>query len=185
MSCVQRRGHRGRISAKQIDNTTEAARLHKILKKDKTNGIGFLKTESVISQIQDRKPLTFYSIRIFRTAFQSEKTRRGKHQWCPFFTLLENLLIADQIISEEKIIWAIKSFKPFKSPGGMEYFQLYATQMHSPHCKSTKSPIQSQHYVRLHPNRMEEGKSGLHSKAWQGSEFAEILPADQFIFFPS
>lgn len=98
-----------------VEDTPTAARLQKVLSRSSSNGIGELRREdntyttTACETILTLLRVHFPGSEIITDAEQSRMVNApapgaGK--------------LASQIFTEERVEWAIKSFKPFKSPGG-------------------------------------------------------------------
>ena len=105
----------------ELEGVPEAARLHKLLSKDNTNGIGMLKRseggitanrEEVLEELlkthfpesKDKESYTYQSI-------EPRYTER-KRAWSN----------SGNIFTPEKVDWAVRSFHPLKAPGGDQIF---------------------------------------------------------------
>lgn len=102
-----------------ISHTTETARVAKTLKKDTLNGIGFLKNcDGSFTESRSETVELLLSTH-FPDCIQLDESAplQGSHD---FQVCSDSLEIAQRIVTVEKTRWAIKSFQPFKAPGGDE-----------------------------------------------------------------
>lgn len=104
-----------RTFCQNIEDTPNAARLHKVLSKDHSNGLGQLRGMDGEMTGTDDETLSlmlethFPGSRIFLGNKPNQDVsapRRGARK------------IAAKLFTKERIRWAIESFKPYKSPGG-------------------------------------------------------------------
>lgn len=110
-----------RKKCEEIEKTEESARLHKFLSKDPSKSIGSLKRPDGSHTDSIKESLCLLLEKHFpgSTIVNNEEGDSTSH-----FTRLpeSELAIVGNIVTADRIRWAIGTFKPFKSPGEDEIF---------------------------------------------------------------
>lgn len=99
----------------ELESIPETARLHKLLAKDGTNGVGTLiKTDG--KHTQNRAETLEV---LLKTHFPgcSKKGKASMERAPPFGDRKRAKAVSGRIFSPERVEWAIKTFKPFKAAG--------------------------------------------------------------------
>lgn len=103
-----------------IDKTAPAARIQKTLSKDHSNTIGLIKrpngayTESIGESLNVLLKTHFPGSKVQASTNEMHEVSQNNGNSC---SSRDSRRMAGRIISLEKVIWAINSFQPFKSPG--------------------------------------------------------------------
>jgi hypothetical protein len=106
----------------KVNDTPTVARLHKILEKDHSNGIGELKkpngefTQSEDETLQLLLETHFPGCMTTNEDDELQGVNRPRTQVRK---------LANKLFTQEKVEWAVKSFKPFKSPGGDGIYPIF------------------------------------------------------------
>ena len=111
-----------RVFCQGIEDTPTAARLHKVLSKNHCNGIGELKKGDGSMTSTDGETLSLLLTTHFPGSLTIEGTRPYQRVEAPKRGARK---IASQIFTENRIKWAIKSFKPYKAPGGDGIYPIF------------------------------------------------------------
>lgn len=107
-----------RKHCQEVENTTEAARLQKILSKDPANPVGTIKKPNGNYTSSGRETLQILMQTHLPESSETEIIENLPTSTCPNSRARkEDWSIAKEIITYEKIEWAIDSFDPYKAPG--------------------------------------------------------------------
>jgi len=143
----------------ELSNTDECSRLNKLLSADNFQRLGSLKDKTGRFTTDAKKSLEL----LLETHFpNSIKVDNDQDDGSDFSVTTEVPLPVDQIVSANRINWAISTFKPYKSPGSDGIFP--ALLQHGKH-------ILTQHLVALFKFSL---TTGLIPRSWSGANVVFI-----------